>query len=134
METDPEADEAVIRRLIAEQVDAYNRGDAAAFLETIAEDRVGMNPGQPVSCGRGDRGELQSFFDSVEQTIELEVDEVVVFGDWAFDRGSGKGTLSPKAANNGLDPEATYSYKYIRIWHRKDDGWKVSRSIWNTNG
>ena len=134
MESEPEADEAVIRRLIAKQVDAYNRGDAAAFLESIAEDRVGLNPGQPVTRGRGNLQELQAFFDSVEQTIDLEVDEVVVFGDWAFDRGCGQGTLLPKTVAQGQDPETSYRYKYIRIWRREADGWKVARSIWNTSG
>ncbi len=133
MSLSPEDDVAEIRRLIEEQVSAYNDGDAARFLQSNSERRITMNPNQSATLGPGDENELQRFFDSVDQTVSLEVDEVVVFGDWAFERGEGHGTLTPKLVPAGVDPTARYSYKYIRIWERESDGWRVTRSIWNSN-
>lgn len=126
-------DKKEILRLIREQTDAYNHGNASLFLSSIAEDRISLNPNQPTVVGRGDEKELQDFFDRVEQYTNLQVDELVVFGDWAFERGSGEGTLTPKSAAEKQDPTASYSYKYIRVWNRRSEGWKVVRSIWNTS-
>ncbi|HSR53644.1 MAG TPA: nuclear transport factor 2 family protein [Acidobacteriota bacterium] len=126
-----ESAERLIRRLIEKQVEAYNRGDAAAYLENIADDRIAMNPEQPLSVGKGDADELQAFFDTIEQEAEVVVDELVVIGDWAFERGRGQGTLSPK--HEALDPAASYSYKYLRIWQCRDGRWLVVRSIWNSS-
>ncbi|HSR67768.1 MAG TPA: nuclear transport factor 2 family protein [Acidobacteriota bacterium] len=133
MDGKPESAEQAIRRLIKKQVQAYNRGDAAAFLENIAPDRIAMNPEQPLTVGRGDVDELQAFFDEVDQRTELVIDELVVTGKWAFERGRGVGTASPKSVGAALDPAATYSYKYMRIWRCREGRWMVVRSIWNSS-
>ncbi len=132
MRRDPAADEAELRRLIEENTEAYNRGDAAAFLSYIAEDRIALNPEQDPMLGRGDEDELQRFMDSVEQSAELIIDELQVFGDCAFERGRGVGTLAPRLSAGGLfDPTTKYRYKYIRIWRRREGEWRVYRTIWN---
>lgn len=121
-----------IRRLSREQVEAYVRGDAVRFMETIAPDRVVMNPNQPARVDNKNLEELQAFLDSVEQTAEVEIDEVVVEGDWAFEWGHGRGTLSPHSAAGQIDPTISYRYKYLRLWNRTNGQWKNCRMIWNS--
>lgn len=129
MSQESEADEAEIRRLIAGQIEAYNRGEGVRVLEIIAQDRIILNPHQPVVRGRGDLGELQTFLNNVQHSIDLDVDELLVFGEWAFERG----VVSGRLARRPSAQPSSYTYKYARIWRRKDDGWKIYLSIWNSD-
>ena len=124
-------DEKQIQRLAAKQIKAYLGGDAQGFLSAIAEDRIVMSPGEPARVGKRDQEELQAFMSRVNQTAEVEIEEIVADNGWAFEWGTGRGTLAPNNAPPGLDPTLSYTYKYLRIWRKGPQGWKVARMIWN---
>ncbi len=122
-----------VLRAVQAQTEAYNRGDAAAFLEFLAEDRIVMTPNQESRQGRTSLADMQDLFDQAQHRADVRVEEIVAEGDWAFEWGTGVGSLSPKTASEHDDPAGIYRYNYLRIWRRSAEGWKVARSIWNGN-
>lgn len=51
-------------------------------------------------------------------------------GDWAFERGSYKITLTPKGGGEPIQDIG----KYITIYERQPGGtWGMARDIWNSN-
>ena len=54
--------------------------------------------------------------------LTIKADDSEVGGDWAWRSGS----------FSGQDPSgATFTGKYIEVWQRTADGWKLHRDIWN---
>lgn len=124
-------DEKQIHRIATRQYEAYLDGDAERYLDPIAEDRIVMSPGEPARIGKRDKVELAAFLARVNQTAEVEIEEIVAEDEWAFEWGTGRGTLTPNNAPPGVDPTLSYTYKYLRIWRKGGKGWKVVRMIWN---
>ena len=71
------------------------------------------------------QGVLQSFFDAGVKTVELITLEVEDLGDTAIEVGRG-------ILRTGKD-ELIDETKYIVIWKREADGWKLHRDIMNSN-
>ena len=71
------------------------------------------------------QGVLQSFIDAGVKTVELITLEVEDFGDTAIEVG--RGVL------RGSNGELIDDTKYIVIWKREADGWKLHRDIVNSN-
>lgn len=124
-------DERQIFQLATRQYESYNRGDAQGYLNPIATDRIIMSPGEPLRVGKRNRLELQAFLARITQRAEVEIEEIVARKGWAFEWGTGRGTLTPNNASAGMDPALFYTYKYLRIWQKGPEGWKVVRMIWN---
>jgi ketosteroid isomerase-like protein len=62
--------------------------------------------------------------------IRYTTAEILVTGDWAFDRGTYSQTLTPKGG--GVAQKETG--KYLWLYHRAPDGsWKQARVIWNSS-
>lgn len=95
----------------------------------MAEDVVMMAPNMPPVTGAANAAEaMRQFFGAFEVQIRYTSTEIVVAGDWAFDRGTYSQTLTPKrggAAHNETG-------KYLWLYRRAPDGsWKQARVIWN---
>ncbi len=121
-----------IRRTAERQLRAYCDGDIDAYLDPIDGDRIVMTPNERSRVGKRDRAELKTFFDSVKRRAEVQIEEIVTDGEWAYERGHGRGTLVPNNAPPGVDPAISYRYKYLRIWRKVSSDWKVVRMIWNS--
>ncbi len=60
--------------------------------------------------------------------MSISNDEVIVSGDWAFDRGTWKVI---RTYRRDLRRERLKSC-YVMMWRRQPDGaWKLARLIWN---
>jgi ketosteroid isomerase-like protein len=98
-------------------------------MEYLSDDIVMMHPNRTAVVGKdANRADLVAAFDkfSVEQTVET--DEVVVAGEWAFDRSRATTILTP--ALGGVP--VTARTKTITILRRHPDGsWKIARVIGN---
>ena len=97
----------------------------------MAEDVVMMAPNMPPVTGAANAAEaMRQFFGAFEVQIRYTSTEIVVAGDWAFDRGTYSQTLTPKrggAAHNETG-------KYLWLYRRAPDGsWKQARVIWNSS-
>jgi uncharacterized protein (TIGR02246 family) len=125
--------EQAIRDIIARLTRAEATLDAPAFDDLVADDVVILPPNVPLVEGREaclafiheTLGEVAALF---SREMQVDVSEVRVSGDLAFDRGTYEDRLTPKA---GGDVEIETG-KYLRVYGRGADGrWKVARISWS---
>ena len=62
--------------------------------------------------------------------VSLDVDEVQIAGNWAFERGRYRIALHPRAGGGAIEDIG----KYITVYQRKPgDSWRMARDIWNSS-
>ena len=72
----------------------------------------------------------QGFLGHFRVQFALDVDEVRILDDWAFERGGYSIALDPKAGGDSM----TESGKYITLYKREPAGtWRMARDIWNSS-
>ena len=126
------SDREHILGLIDRFVDAYNRGDAAGLIAAFADDYVDMSEGEPTVRGeqaiRHTEARLLETFAKFTGRLSVDVDELEVLGDWAYDYGHLRIELHPK---QGGEP-AVVQRRFLEIWRRGPDGaWKAARGMDN---
>jgi len=120
-------DEATIRKLGDEFVEAYNAGDLKRIRGIFADDVVDMSAGGPTHTGEAAKehflARVAATHASFHPSLVIHIDEIRVAGDWAFQRGSLVVTLSPKHGG-----ELSYiRQRYLEIWRRNAQGcWKIA--------
>jgi uncharacterized protein (TIGR02246 family) len=129
---DTTADVAAIGQVRSEYEAAVNAGDAARITTLYTADGITMPSHRPLVSGRDAilayEQELMSTF---SPTLSLTAAETRVLGDWAYDRGSYRLTLTPKAA--GGTP-VTDEGKYLVLLQKQNDGsWKLARGSSNSD-
>jgi len=125
-------EEKAIRQLTDDAVAALNRADVDASVALHASDAMVLAPLRPVEVGsEAIRASLESLFKEYLVCESRTLEEVEVYGDWAFTRGSYRSLLTPKSGG----PPEEESGKYIEILTRDSTGaWRYRRSIWNSDG
>jgi uncharacterized protein (TIGR02246 family) len=126
------ADTEAVNNLRSAYIAAVNAEDAAKTAALYTEDAVRMEPNMPAVKGReAIQKALSEMMSGFDVDISLTSEELVVDGDWAFDRGQFMTHLMPK------DPKAQMIMdqgKYIVILRKETDGsWRVAREISNSN-
>ncbi len=145
--TSTEADVDALNRVRETHDGAVNAGDLEAYLAVFAEDAVSMPPNEPPVVGKeAFRVWAQGLFGqfSFEETMSSE--EVVVTGDWGFDRGTYTIRPTPKVAREpvegtsieqpeiGRELDYAQTGKYLWILKRQPDGsCKIARDMWSSN-
>ena len=129
--TGDSADLEAIDEVRHEHVAALNTGDAQRWVAQFTEDGVQMPPNSPANVGRPMMERwAQGFLDHFRVRFDLDVDEVRVLGNWAFERGAYSIGLSPKAGGQPIQDAG----KYITVYQRTSDGtWRMARDIWNSD-
>ncbi len=125
------ADTAAINQLRDDYVAAFKAGDADKIGSLLTEDEVSMVNDMPTSMGRAASVEaLKGMFSQMTPTdFTLTSDEMKLMGGFAYDRGRGTATFTPKA--KGAKP-VTQATRYLVILRRESDGsWKVARDMDN---
>ncbi len=113
-------------------VEAFNSADLDAFIAPLADDVVFMTHGGPPPIV-GKEAVRSDYKESFERgpfipNMTISSDEVVVSGDWAFDRGT---WVVIRTYKRGVRRERLESC-YTTIWRRQPEGiWKLARQIWN---
>ena len=80
-------DEQEIRQLVATWMSATKSGDVKAVLELMADDVVFLVAGQPAMIGKSAfaaAAKAQASHGSVQFDGTSEIQEIKVFGEWAF--------------------------------------------------
>lgn len=110
---------------------AENAGDAEALLALFAEDAVMMPPNRPAVMGVAEaRTFVPGFFQAFQLKERFVSQEVVVSGDWAFDRGTYSLSLTSKADSSAVTTEG----KYLWLLQRSAEGeWRYARTAWSPN-
>ncbi|MBS1894869.1 MAG: nuclear transport factor 2 family protein [Actinobacteria bacterium] len=113
-------------------VAALNDGDADAWAACFAADAVQMPPNMPANVGidvirEWSRGFLGAF----SAQFSLDPAEAVQAGpDWVIERGAYEIALTPNGG--GGDPLRERG-KYITVYQREGEEWKMARDIWNSD-
>jgi ketosteroid isomerase-like protein len=119
-----EADRAAIDRIRQEFEAAENAGDAEALRRHIADDAVAMAPNMaPVRGVEGCMAFLRGWFSAFDVDVQYRSEEIVIAGDWAFDRGTAREILTPKQGGAPFGGEA----KYLWVYRRVGGEWKQAR-------
>ena len=123
------ADVAAIRELHDRATRAQNSGDAAALSQNSVSDVLVLPPDGSLVAGRDAYLRLnQAFYDKFTGLFDNKTDEIVVSGDWGFDRGTYRYTQTPKAGGATVVIEGNYLW----LARREPDGaWRVARITWN---
>jgi uncharacterized protein (TIGR02246 family) len=112
-------------------VAALNRGDADAWAAAFTADGVQMPPHFPANVGRDSiRAWSAAFLGAFRAEFSLAPEEVQIAGaDWAFESGTYRITLTPKAGGEPMQDAG----KYITVYQRQpDESWAMSHDIWNS--
>ncbi len=127
------SDESEIRLAVDEFIAAYNAGKLDAITNIFADDLVDMSAGDPTQTGEAAKRQFLSrvskTHSSFKPTLTIQIDELRVAGDWAFQRGSLSVSLVPKAGG----PISFIKQRYLEIWRRNKQGkWKIAIEMDNS--
>jgi ketosteroid isomerase-like protein len=110
----------------ADFMNTFNRGDGAGMGALYTENGQLLPPNSDIVTGDSAISAFwQGAMDMGIKTAKLETVELEGNGDAAFEVG--KYTLSGETGNM-ID-----SGKFIVIWKREGDKWKLHRDIWNSS-
>lgn len=121
-------DKKQIETLIGKYIDGLHQSKADAVLPLFAKDAVLMAADAPTMEGEG---QLKAFFDqalaAIKLEAELEFDEIVVHGDFAFVRSHSQVTVTVLQTNES-HPEVT---RELFVLGRDGGDWKIVRYMFN---
>jgi len=104
---------------------ALSNGDAAGVAAQYTDDAQFMAPNADLVIGKQEiQNVIQGFVDAGINGISLESTEIEGIGNMAFEIG--KYTLS-------VDEQVIDNGKYIVIWKKVEEDWKLHRDIFNSN-
>src|SRR5829696_7497543 len=120
-------DKAMFQQLDDKWAEAFNAGDAAAVAAMYTEDAHMLPPGMEMMQGRDSiqkvfQGDMAQLSD-----IKLTAVDVEMLGDSAV-REIGTFTAKTKG-----DQPQEVSGKYVQIWEKAGDEWKLATDIYNMN-
>ena len=112
-----------------QHVEAFNRGDAAAFAALFTEGAKVLPPNSPMIVGReGIQAFNQGGFDAGVGNLQLTMTDLQVYGDTAHDIGKYTLTIQPEEGEAISD-----SGKYLVILKRVNGSWKLDAVCLNTS-
>ncbi len=126
------ADTEAINNLRNAYIAAANAEDTAKMAALFTEDGMRMESNMPAVKGRDaiQKG-LAEQFAPFDVDISITSEELVINGDWAFDRGQFMSHLMPKDSKQQMVMEQG---KYIVILRKQADGsWLIAREMGNSN-
>lgn len=118
---------AAIEQAGVQFAEAYGRGDAKAVAAFYTPDAIAFPPGGEMVKGRDAIQQMwQSTMDSGVKSLSFTVVDVGTSGDVAYETG----TVVLGIQAPGKD-STTASAKYVVVWKKQGNDWKLHRDIWN---
>jgi uncharacterized protein (TIGR02246 family) len=118
--TDP-----TLNKLAAEFEAAVNAGDAAKVASMYAEDGVAMPPNEPIAKGRSAiEARLRKDMAKGKVTLKLSPFHSAITSDSAHEAGT---------ATVKLPDGRTVNEKYVVLYRRVGNEWKIAYDIWNSD-
>ncbi len=116
----------LIRRANNNFETTYAAGNATGMGSLYTQQGVLMPPGSELVVGQEAIGQFwQVVMNMGIKSVKLETQEIEDLGDTAIEQG--KATLS------SADGKVVDVCKYVVVWKRINDQWKLHKDIWNTN-
>jgi uncharacterized protein (TIGR02246 family) len=107
--------------------EAIARSDAKAVAALYTEDAIMLPERGAMVKGRQAIGEFwKTAMDGGVKSVTLTTLDVGANGDLAHEVGTVLLMINVEGR-----PPATASAKYVVVWKREADGWKIHRDIWN---
>ncbi|HEY1234099.1 MAG TPA: SgcJ/EcaC family oxidoreductase [Candidatus Binatia bacterium] len=119
-------DEQEIRQLVATWMAATKRGDTQAVLDLVTEDVVFLVAGRPPMIGKSafaEAAKAQASHGPVQFDSTSEIQEIEVFGDWAFMRTNLTVTITPPG---GAEP-MTRAGHTLSVLSKETGRWRLAR-------
>ncbi len=120
---------AAIDRNNANLSQAVIDGDLDAVLNTYLEEGILMPPNSPVIAGHDGLRLFWKFAIDAGMQVTPMAKNVEVHGDTAIETGEYKTLI-----RNGDGSTIEDTGKYVVIWKRVGEEWKIDVDIWNSNG
>ena len=118
---------AAIEQAGVKFAEVYRRGDAKAVAAFYTEDAIAFPPGAEMVKGREAIQQMwQETMDSGVKSLSFAVFDVGASGDLAHETGTALMNIQPA----GKEP-TTASVKYVVVWKKQGNDWKLQRDIWN---
>lgn len=132
VEDDRSSDAEAILTMSEKLKESYMNRDLERFIDFFTDDVVCMpSDEQPVVGRAAWRSWLLEWWE--EKTVnrmDLMTDEILVFGDWAFERHHETQVTSPRGGGEARQA----SFKGVWILRRDAGGsWKIARYVWNSS-
>lgn len=115
-------DEAAIRKLIDDWMQASAPGDLAKVLSMMSDDVVFMTVGRE-PFGKKEFAAQSASLKDVKIEGVAEPVEIKVLGDWAYLRNHITATVTPKAGQ----PVKRAGYTLTILTRKPDGGWVIAR-------
>jgi uncharacterized protein (TIGR02246 family) len=115
-----------------EYVESWKAGDAERIANLYVDGGIVMYPDHPPVIGHAAIAEyFKGFFAEFDALdFQLASSEIVIAGDWAYDRGTYRWKAKPKKGGAPMDDDG----KYLVILRREPDGrWRVARDMDNSD-
>jgi len=108
--------------------DALNASDVSKVLSLYTEDGIFMPSGAPTSIGAEQvKGTYEFVFSNIKLSIEFNIDEIIVNGDYAFARTTSKGTTLIHATGETVPEEN----RELFVLQKENGSWKIDRYMFN---
>jgi ketosteroid isomerase-like protein len=126
-----EADRRAIEALNQHDVQAALASDVEAIVSQWTDDFVVIPPAGPIVRGRAANAAMaeqgkEQMQAHIPVDYVVEIEEITVTGDYAFEWGTYRGAARPRAGGS----DVTYSGKLLRILQRQPGGgWKMHRTM-----
>lgn len=129
-----QADVEAINKLREQEITAFSAADVSTLLNIVTNDVVIMPPNEPAFTGKD---ALRSWAENIYKQFTVRgkhtastPSNIVLAGDWAFERLAFTLTMTPLAGGKPIQEVG----KGIHIYRRQSDGsWKIAQDIWNTD-
>lgn len=117
---------SAIEAMNARFMSLFKSGNAPGLSEIYTTDSVIMPPNSNAISGRaGIAGFWQNVMNTGIKSVQLDTDTLVASGDLVCEHGNYTLFTDP-----GTDVD---SGKFVVIWKREDDSWKLFWDVWNTS-
>lgn len=127
MDTQVSQDIEAINKL-REQV--FETDDIWDFIDGFADDMVWMPPGESAIAGKAACREWAKRLDGVSVELSTQSEEIVVSGDWAFERFV---EVQVFTAENGTKSQPHFLQCMWTLRRKADNSWDIVHFIWNGN-
>ncbi len=126
-----QADETAIRSLLENIQSSFNAGNLDDFMPVFADDAVLTAQGIPNVVGApAIRGVYEAALSQMDIKTSFNTEEIQVFGDLAYERGTYILKLSEKGTGKSL---GEVQNRHIHIFRKQPDGrWKTWRMMTNS--
>jgi ketosteroid isomerase-like protein len=129
-----QADVEAINKLREQEMAAFSAAEVNTLLNLVTNDVVVMPPNEPTLAGKD---ALRSWAENLYKQFTVKgkytasnPSNIVLAGDWAFERLAFTLTMTPVAGGEPIQEIG----KGIHIYRRQADGsWKIAQDIWNTD-